>query len=309
MSTIPGTVASLDARAFAERLHEGLGLRIGPFDFRLTIRARGVAAHLHALYLDYPLLDDDRVFHAHVSLDEVPARWPGARRHVRFRVDGRAPHDDLPVAHALAALEWGLNLVIALRFHGYLMLHAAVLERDGRALVMPAMPGHGKTTLCAALAHRGWRLLSDEFGLVRPGSTDFVALPRPMPLKNESIDVLRAFAPRASFGPRIDGTSKGTVVHLRAPSQAVERAHETARAAWIVFPRWAQGTPLSITPVAADEAFFSLATNAFNYELIGEPAFDTVKDIVADARRVRLRYSALDDAIRALDELCETVDA
>lgn len=303
-----GTVAALSARAFAERLRHGLGLRIGPFDFHLTIRAREVAVPLHALYRDYPLLGDDRVYHAHVSLDDVPARWFGGQRRVRFRVDGRAPQDDLPAAQALAALEWGLNLVIAMRFHGFLMLHAAVLERDGLALVMPAMPGHGKTTLCAALAHRDWRLLSDEFGIVRPGSIDFVPLPRPMPLKNESIDVMRAFAPRATFGPRIDGTHKGTVTHVRAPSRAVERAGETARAAWIVFPRWTRGTPLSIQPVAADEAFFLLATNAFNYELIGEPAFDTVKAIVADSRHVRLQYSALDDAVAALDELCETVD-
>lgn len=296
------TVGSLDAHAFARRLRSGLGLRIGPFDFRVTVRAEGVANELHALYVDYPLLDDERVFHAHVSLEDAPRR-PGSPRRVRFRVDGRTPHDDRPAAHALAVLEWGLNLVIAMRYHGFLMLHAAVLERDGRALLMPALPGHGKTTLCAALAHRGWRLLSDEFGLVRPGSTAFVPLPRPMPLKNESIDVMRAFAPHGTFGPRIDGTSKGTVVHLRAPDDSVERARETARAAWIVFPRWVRDAALSVEPVPADEAFFLLATNAFNYELLGEPAFETVKAIVGASQRARLRYSRLEEAIEALDRL------
>lgn len=303
------TAGTLDTPTFAARLRNGQGLRIGPFDFRLTIRVPEVARSLHSLYRDYPLLDDERIFHGHVSLDEVRPHWPGASRVVRFRVDGRAPHEDRPAAHALAVLEWGLNLVIALRFHGWLMLHAAVLERDGCALVMPAMPGHGKTTLCAALAHRGWRLLSDEFGIVRPGSIDFVPLPRPMPLKNASIDVMRAFAPRATFGPRIEGTEKGTIVHLRAPPASVARADETAHARWIVFPRWVAGAPLSIEPVAAHDGFLALATNAFNYELIGEPAFETVKAIVGASRRMRLRYSVLDEAIEALDTLCETVDA
>ena len=239
MNTPVGTVATLGAETFAERLRSGIGLRIGPFDFRITVRLRGPAQALHSLYFHYPVVDDNRVFHGHVSLEKAPLRWPGAPRRVRFRVDGRSPHEDRPAAHALAVLEWGLNLVVALRFHGFLMLHAAVLERDGGALVMPALPGHGKTTLCAALVHRGWRLLSDEFGIVRTGTTDFVPFPRPMPLKNESIDVLRAFAPDAIFGPRIEATAKGDVVHLRAPSDSIERAGETARAAWIVFPRCA----------------------------------------------------------------------
>ena len=169
--------------------------------------------------------------------------------------------------------------------------------------------GQGKTTLCAALAHRGWRLLSDEFGIVRIGTTNLVPFPRPMPLKNESIDILRAFAPNAFFGPRIEATAKGDIVHLRAPSDSVERADETARVAWIVFPRWTAGAPLSLEPVGANQAFLALATNAFNYELIGEPAFETVKEIVATSRRMRLQYSALDDAVEALNALCAQTDA
>ena len=60
-------------------------------------------------------------------------------------------------------------------------------------MLLPAAPGSGKTTLCAGLSLRGWRLLSDEFGLIRPGTTDLVPVPRPMALKNESIDVIRQF--------------------------------------------------------------------------------------------------------------------
>jgi hypothetical protein len=43
-----------------------------------------------------------------------------------------------------------------------------VLERGGRALLLPAPSGSGKSTLCAGLAFNGWRLLSDELALLDP---------------------------------------------------------------------------------------------------------------------------------------------
>jgi predicted ATPase len=46
------------------------------------------------------------------------------------------------------------------------MLHAAVVEKNGKALILPALPGSGKSTLSAALAMNGWRFLSDEFTMI-----------------------------------------------------------------------------------------------------------------------------------------------
>lgn len=306
MTADGGTIADLAPGEFARRVAgDGLGVRIGPFDIRLQARVPGMAPALYRLYRAYPLLDDDRVFSAHVSIRGVwrPAMRPARR--VRFSVDGRVPHEDMPRAHGLAVLEWGLNLVVSLRFHRYLILHAAVVERDGRTLVLPALPGHGKTTLCAALAHRGWRLLSDEFGLLCPGSTTFVPLPRPMPIKNESIALLRAFAPDAEWGPTIPGTIKGTVAHLCPPASSVTRAAVRAPAAWVVFPRWAVGASLSLQPVDRPEAFMSLATNAFNYEIHGEAGFDTLRSLVETTRCFRLTYSGLSEAVAAIDALAD----
>lgn len=297
-------VGDLPVDDFASRLSRGgVAVRIGPFDLQVCAQARGLVQPLHSLYRDYPLLDGERVLHGHVEVRDVLRLLPKPRRVVRFTVDGRAPHEDMPAGQALPVLEWGINLVIALRFHCYLMLHAAVLEREGRALLLPAWPGHGKTTLCAALAHRGWRLFSDEFGLVRPGTRELVPVPRPMPLKNESIEVIRRFAPDACFGPTIPGTRKGTIAHVRPPPASVVRAQETAPAAWIVFPRWEAGAALALEEIPRSEGFMQLATNAFNYEMLGEAGFDTARGLVEATRCYRLVYSDLDEAVAALDAL------
>jgi HprK-related kinase A len=222
---------------------------------------------------------------------------------VRLIVDGRAPQDDLPRAHALAALEWGINLVIALRSHSFLMLHSGAVERNGHVMLFPAWPGSGKTTLCAALIHRGWRLFSDEFGLVRPSTLEALPIPRPMPLKNESIDVIKAFAPEAELGPTILNTRKGTIAHVKPPRLSIRDAAHAANVRWIVFPQWVDGVDLECEEMPKADAFLTLATNAFNYEMLGETAYAAVRDLVNAARCYRLVYSDLAQAVSVLSAL------
>jgi HprK-related kinase A len=285
---------------------EGLGVRIGPLNVCLRAQVRGFGEPLRLLYREYPLLEPGQVFSCHLEMHDVWRLRPRPGRHVRFAVDGRVPHEDLPSEQALAVFEWGLNLVIALRMHCFLMLHSAVLERNGRALALPAAPGSGKTTLCVALAERGWRLLSDEFGLLRPGTTSFLPLPRPMPLKNESIKVIQDFAPGIEFGPVIPGTRKGTVVHVRPPADSVKRQHEVAPVRWLVFPEWQAGAIHSLQEVPPAEGFMRLAANAFNYEMLGVAGFETVRDLVNASRCFRLSYSDLDEAVTQLSALADS---
>lgn len=304
----PPRVGELSPQEFSHRLRgEGLGLRIGPFDIAVRARARAFAdGVLQRLYRDYPALTAQREFSFHVCLEERCSWLPGRRR-VRFLVDGRAPHPDLPADQALPVLEWGINLVIALRYHSFLMLHAAVVERNGLALVLPAAPGSGKTTLCAALVHRGWRLLSDEFGLLRPGTTDFIPLPRLMPLKNDAIEVMMRFAPEGEWGPSIHGTRKGTIRHLRPPATSIDQAGQNARARWLVFPRWNRDARFRLERIAATEAFMQIATNAFNYEMQGHAGFSTVRSLVTTTDGYFLDYAQLDDAVAALNGLADAV--
>ena len=113
---------------------------------------------------------------------------------LEFHADEQRPFHAIPRKHAYAFMEWGMNWCLAVEVNTYLKLHAAVLAKNGRALIMPGLPGAGKSTLCAAMALSGWRVLSDEHALVTLNRAEVTPVCRPISLKNESIDIIRHFA-------------------------------------------------------------------------------------------------------------------
>ena len=137
---------------------------------------------------------------------------------------------------------------------------------------------------------RDWRLLSDELALIRPEDGRLRAIARPISLKNESIDVMIRFAPESVFGPITPDTPKGTVAHLRAPSDSVSRIDETSKPRWIVFPKYQPGSSTQITPVPKARAFMDLALNAFNYRIMGAQGFETLAGAIEARGCYALEY-------------------
>ena len=180
---------------------------------------------------------------------------------------------------------------------------AGVVAKDDQAVLLPANPGSGKSTLCAALAHRGWRFLTDEICLVNPTDLHIVPFPRLIPLKNESIDVIRAFIPEAVMGPLFPETRKGRLSHLRPPGASIDRSMETAQARWIVFPLFQQGARLALQPLVKENAFLKLSSSSFNYEFLGLRGFRAVSGLIGTCDCYSLEYSDLEEAIAQLEAL------
>jgi HprK-related kinase A len=299
------TVQQLPPSAFAARLRDpsGLCVEMGPFVVRMRTRLASLAQPLRAIYGDFPVVDSNGLADFHVAL-ERPRNWRGwIQPQVLFKLDGRVLFEPFPQDTAFPLFEWGLNFSVAQRSHQYLILHAAVVERDGRALLLPAVPGSGKSTLCAALAHRGWRLLSDEFGLFDLEQRWLAPFPRPVALKNESIDVIRHFAPDAVLGPLFPKTRKGTVAHMRPPASSVRRMGETVRPAWVVFPKFAAGSRLMLRSLPKAQSFLRLAHNAFNYQITGADGFGAVGEIIRSCDCCELSYGDLDEVVARIDRL------
>jgi HprK-related kinase A len=297
-------LAKLGVSAIATRLRsdDGLGFEIGPFVVRVRSRLDSIARHVAEMYESH-LVSTSAFADLHFSVDAPKSARSFFRKQVNFCFDDEYPFKPLPYDQARPFFEWGLNWCIATTAHQYLIIHAAVVAKGNRCAMIPGRPGAGKSTLCAALVAAGWRLLSDEMALIHMDDGQIWPVPRPVSLKNASIDIIRARSKDIHIGPSFIDTHKGTVAHLRPPLESAEAMHVPARAAWVVFPHYEAGTALSTNSVGACQTTLKLADDSFNFPLLGKEGFELLSDVAFGCDAYELHYSDLDEAIAWFDNL------
>jgi HprK-related kinase A len=282
----------------------GLSLQIGPFATQIRSPFADVQDYLLSHYSRFPIVEGQG---CHFSVAVRPPRslrrW--VRRQAIFFHDGRPPFSPVARRLAPALFEWGMNWCVGQHAHQWLMLHASVVERGGGILLMPAPPNSGKSTLGAALAFGGWRLFSDEFGLVDPRTALLHPMPRPVALKAAAIDIIQRRVPSVRFGPVAEDEDGAIAVHAAPPPDAVARLHEPAPVRWIVVPRFERDVTTSLEPVSRARMLAHLCDSSFNYNVV-DGGFETLAGIVDGARTFKLNFGRLEDGVAALTELTGT---
>lgn len=278
-------------------------LDVGAARLAVASPIEGLHAHLDRVYPHHEPIADPFFADARVAL--LPgSRWRVRGRQVVLWADGQRPFEPYPYDCALPLFEWGSNYLLSQRLNAYLLLHAGVVARGDRALILPAAPGSGKTTLTCALHLAGWRFLSDEFGVVDMDSGELLPMVRPAPLKNRSIDVIGT-RPGAVLGPLFPKTRKGDVSHFVPDHDSFMARHRRASPALVVFPRFQAGAALQCTPVHRAQAAMRIGLNSFNYQALGPLGFQAAVALARRTTAYELVYGNLDDAIAHIETLLE----
>ena len=288
---------------------------VGPFAYRIDSKIPCVVQAVEKMYADYPKLSeaDWTDFHVRV-VPEGGLLKQLVKPQARLFLDNAEPFGVFHQAQAGAILEWGMNWCLWLNLFHWIVFHAAMLEKDGRGLILAADSGDGKSTLAAALAFSGWRLLSDELTLIDPEDTvslqdgeppiaRMVPVPRPICLKNESIDVLKAFRPDLTFSLTYPETTKGRITHIKPLKSAVDRMLDRPAPRWIIFPKYVPGSEPKWTPWEKAEALIKFGGHGRGYSMLGQKGFETVANIIHHCDCWRFEYSRLEDAVAEFAKL------
>jgi HprK-related kinase A len=275
---------------------------VGPVQFRVGSDWAAPIRALESLYAGYPGANGPCDFSARLEAERPWRRF--IRPSVAIGGDFTLP-DAVPMAleHGLLAAEMGMNLQMALGYRRHLLLHAASVERDGRALIITGLSGSGKSTLSALLGERGWRFMGDEFALLDLANGTLHPFPRAVSLKNESVEALEKVVGPERLGPWLRGTPKGTIRHLRPHADAVARMREPATPSAILFPRFGRDLERAVRLVGAAEVFVRLTQASTNYVALGEPAFEALTRLAGNVPAYAIDYPSTEAALALVDEL------
>lgn len=221
----------------------------------------------------------------------------------RFLSEGQEPFKPLDRSQGYALLEWGLNWVVATHEFSYVIVHSAVLAKGDKAVILPAPSGSGKSTLTAYLSHHGWRLLSDEMALISPATRKVTPFVRPVCLKNNAIELVKAWFPDVYLSPVAPKTHKGDIVHMQPSVHSVSASQEPAEVVGIVFPKYDPSCFLDIYQLDKAACFKGLTHNAFNHNLMGEVGVRTMLDVVEKSACFEIHYNNMNEVSAFLDEV------
>lgn len=302
--SIETTLNSLSTNEIRHRLeNDGLVLAIGPFVFCIQSSLDSITNNIEKIYGDFQLLSHDDLIDFYVAIKKPRGLRSFIKPQINFYNNEHSPFLPLPASQAFPLLEWGMNWCIAQHAHHYLLLHSAVLEKNGKSVILPAQSGSGKSTLCALLAINGWRLLSDEMALINVKSNQLHALARPISLKNESINVIQRQSCETIFGEVIDDTTKGTISHLKPSTLSVQQVEQTVAPFAIVFPKYQAKQSISVTTTDKATAFMSVIENSFNYAILAETGFNAVSQLIDNTQCHTLTYSNTEEVLAFFEEL------
>lgn len=280
-------------------------LSIPPYTFHIDTQLSAVKNHLDCIYAHHdksPVVSNSQFVDFNVAVKPSYGLRKLIKPQAKFFSDDQEPFIPLPLSQAHAFLEWGMNWCVASTEANWLVVHSAILAKGNKAIMFPAPPGSGKSTLTAYLALKGWRLLSDEMTIIELNSRIAIPFVRAISLKNNSIHLVKEWFPEAVMSEIAKDTQKGDVAHVQPPKHSVENGTQKAEIVGVVFPKYTAETELDIYKLTQTDTFMQLASNCFNYNVIGNDAFTTLNKIVDECSAFEINYNNLSEVEAFLSE-------
>jgi hypothetical protein len=246
----------------------GVPVRLGTSD-PAAARRLAVAYEAAASDLTRPMVT--------ASLDPDPGG--GFRVIVEDRPAAPAPG----LVEAIRTLNHEVLHAVMRRRQDLLFVHAAVLEDEGRALVLAGESGSGKSTLALALALAGCRYLSDEILAFDPLSGDLLAYPRAPKIRDVCMHHFQGLS------GRFVGEGEGRFLPLR--EFRIGPARVSPRRILFLFPRYTAGAGVALRDLSPGQTLLQLAQSALNFGAHREASVDGLARLLACGEGALLAWS------------------
>jgi hypothetical protein len=187
--------------------------------------------------------------------------------------------------------------IASVNAHDFLLdLHAGVVGKDGRCILLPAAAGSGKSSLTAALTHSGLGYYSDEVALVERGTFLVPPVPLAVCVKSTGWELMSRYYPQVAKMPTHRRADRKEVRYVPPPPGSL--LQKPARVSHIFFPLYTAGQPTRLTPVTRSDALARLMDQclAFRMQLTPE-GIGKLIEWITTVDCYALDFSSLDEAV------------
>jgi len=223
----------------------------------------------------------------HVILDELVVR--GYAR----TLQGLAP----VVKHLIAQMARA-------RSSYFMEIHAGVVARGDKCLLLPGPSGSGKSTLTLALVESGFDYLSDEVALLDDKTLAVHPFPLSIGIKPPAVPVVERFRPEVA-ALDVHMRDDGKTVRYVAPARGRCAADVALPARWLIFPRYDPNARTALQPMTPSAALRRLLEQCTSLpELLDETRVERLVQWMRRLPCFDLPMSSLKEAVEQVQHVC-----
>jgi hypothetical protein len=189
---------------------------------------------------------------------------------------------------------WEVNGRAIARVNGKLALHAGAVSFAGNAVLLPAPPDFGKTTLTGGLVRAGFHYLSDEVALIDLVKALVHPYPRALWMDRSSVEAILG-----TEDPILRST-EGPHWHLQPGDLRPGPIGEPCPVRYVVSPRYEKGAETTLSPMSRAEAVALFVDQSFNFARFGARGLKLLGRVVEGAECFRLRIGDLPSAVETV---------
>jgi hypothetical protein len=192
---------------------------------------------------------------------------------------------------------WDIQAHVSQNTRDFLTIHAGAVAGPRGAVLLPAEPEGGKSSLVAALLREGFDYLSDELGVIDPVTTRAYAYPKRITLKGESLSHFDGLEERLEDRKGLNALLHDRFVRPEDLGAAVAKA--TAIQA-VVFPSPDRAGSPKLRPIPKAEAVERATANSFNLQRYEERGMVLLSRVMKGAETFLLEGGSVKDRASAI---------
>jgi hypothetical protein len=195
---------------------------------------------------------------------------------------------------------WELHALAPKRTKDFLLLHAGSVSIDGRAVILPAPPESGKSSLVIALLEAGFDYLSDELAAIDPVGGRIHPFPKRISVIEQSLGFFPGLTERLE--DRI-GLGAGLLKRYVRPEDLDAAVGSPTEVGLVVFPTSDHGGAPRLSPLPRAQAVHLMAANSFNMPTYGTRGLEMLSRMAWAVPALRLDGGSPRERAAAIREL------